>query len=71
MRKRAAKDGDKVPVLKVTASDWEGGFRGMPSRVIAVLDKMSLHNLMNDRIWNRTSFSVGGRGQITPSFLVL
>jgi hypothetical protein len=45
MRKRTAKDGDKVLVLKVTASDWEGRVRGMPYRVIAILDKMSLYNL--------------------------
>lgn len=30
MRKRTAKDGDKVLVLKVTASDWEGRVRDMP-----------------------------------------
>jgi len=45
MRRRAAKDDERVLVFKATASDWEGRVRGMPYRVIAIPEKMSLYNL--------------------------
>ncbi|MDK2801714.1 MAG: hypothetical protein PWQ70_3333 [Clostridiales bacterium] len=45
MTRKPAKDDEKILILKVTASDWEGRVRGMPYRVIAIPEKMSLYDL--------------------------
>ncbi|MCR4430993.1 MAG: plasmid pRiA4b ORF-3 family protein [Tepidanaerobacteraceae bacterium] len=45
MSRKPAKDDEKILILKVTASDWEGRVRGMPYRVIAIPEKMSLYDL--------------------------
>jgi len=45
MKKRKAKQGEKIHLIKVTLSDWYGRVRGMPYRILAVPEGSTLYNL--------------------------
>ena len=45
MKKRKAKQGEKINLIKVTLSDWYGHVRGMPYRILAVPEGFTLYNL--------------------------
>ncbi|MCD6478598.1 MAG: hypothetical protein J7L44_01795 [Candidatus Diapherotrites archaeon] len=45
MKKRRAKKGERIYLIKATMSDWYGRTRGMPYRVLAVPEGFTLYNL--------------------------
>ncbi|MCD6247546.1 MAG: hypothetical protein J7J87_03920 [Candidatus Diapherotrites archaeon] len=45
MKKRKAKEGERIYLIKVTMSDWYGRIRGMPYRLLAVPEGFTLYNL--------------------------
>ena len=45
MRKRKAKQGEKIYILKATLSDWDGRVRGMPYRTLAIPERSTLYHL--------------------------
>lgn len=45
MRKRKAKEGEKIHLMKATLSDWYGKVRGRPYRVLAIPEGFTLYNL--------------------------
>ena len=45
MKRRKAKQGEKIYLIKVTLSDWYGHVRGMPYRVLAVPEEFTLYDL--------------------------
>jgi len=45
VKKRKAKEGERIYLIKVTMSDWYGRIRGMPYRLLAVPEGFTLYNL--------------------------
>ena len=45
MRKRKAKQGEKIYLIKAILSDWYGHVRGMPYRTLAVPEEFTLYSL--------------------------
>ncbi|MCD6189708.1 MAG: hypothetical protein J7J97_05935 [Thermococcus sp.] len=45
MKRRKAKQGEKIYLIKVTLSNWYGHVRGMPYRVLAVPEEFTLYDL--------------------------
>ena len=45
MRKRKAKQSERVYLIKVIQSDWLGRIRGQPYRILAVPEELTLYNL--------------------------
>jgi len=45
MRKRKAKQGEKIHLIKAILSDWYGHVRGMPYRTLAVPEEFTLYSL--------------------------
>jgi hypothetical protein len=45
MRKRNAKQGEKIYLIKVTLSDWYGKVRGQPFRVLKIPGDFTLYSL--------------------------
>ena len=45
MKRRKAKQDEKVYLIKVTLSDWYGHVRGMPYRILAVPEGFTLYDL--------------------------
>jgi len=45
MKKRKAKQGEKIYLIKATLSDWYGHIRGMPYRILAIPEGFTLYNL--------------------------
>jgi len=45
MKKRKAEEKGGVYLFKVTLSDWSGRVRGMPYRILAILERFTLHEL--------------------------
>ena len=45
MRKRKAKQGEKIYLIKVTLSDWHGRAKGHPYRVLAIPEEFTLYRL--------------------------
>ena len=45
MKKRKAKQGEKIYLIKATLSDWYGHIKGMPYRILAIPEGFTLYNL--------------------------
>jgi len=45
MKKRNAKQGEKIYLIKATLSDWYGKVRGQPFRVLEILGNFTLYGL--------------------------
>ena len=45
MKKRKAKQGEKIYLIKATLSDWYGDIWGMPYRTLAIPEGFTLYNL--------------------------
>lgn len=45
MRKRKAKQGEKIYLIKAILSDWYGHVRGMPYRTLAIPEEIALYSL--------------------------
>lgn len=45
MRKRKAKQGEKIYLIKAILSDWYGHVRGMPYRTLAIPEEFTLYSL--------------------------
>jgi len=45
MKKRRAKQGERIYIIRATLSDWRGRVKGQPYRVLAIPEELTLYNL--------------------------